>query len=234
MFPRQPIKLIDCDAHGLASGAELFVVEGDSAAQAVARIRNEKYQAVLPMQGKPMNAMKTSEKNIRKNPFFSALVEAIGTDMADAFVLSNCRYQRIVLLFDPDADGIHCGTLALMFFYRWMRPLLEASHITIIRPPMMEIIADQVDFPRLAYSEEEGQSISQELSLQKHSNIIKRRFRGLASFNVDTLLHCCVKPTTRNIFQLTTGDAESSIELMSMIGEDSASRHNPTDRVRLE
>jgi DNA gyrase subunit B len=217
MFPIQPTKLSDCQEHGLGSDAELFVVEGDSAAQSVARIRDVRFQAVLPMQGKPMNALKASKNTLCRNPFFSALIESIGTDIGDAFELSACRYRRIVLLFDPDADGIHCGTLALLFFYRWMRPLLETGNVAIVRAPMMEVVADKLGIVRLAYSEEEGQRICNELTIQQKIGVIKRRFRGLASLNVVTLQHCCIEPTTRKLYPLTTRDAESSIELMSMM-----------------
>ncbi len=220
MFPSQPIKLVDCQEHGLESSSELFVVEGDSASQAVVRIRDARFQAVLPMQGKPLNALRANEKRVRNNPFFRALIDAIGTDIGSSFQLATCRYHRVILLFDPDADGIHCGTLMLLFFYRWMRPLLEAGQVAIVRAPMMEIVADRLETPRLAYSEEEGQRISHELLLQKHTSIIKRRFRGLASFNVSTLMQRCVNPTTRTIFQLTPRDAEASIEIMSMMSED--------------
>lgn len=215
LFPRQPVKLVDCELHGIESGSELFVVEGDSAANAVGRICNPHFQAVLPMQGKPMNAMKTSEKALRKNPFFAALIESIGTDIADSFQLASCRYQRVVLLFDPDADGIHCGTLVLMFFYRWMHPLLADGRVTIVRAPMMEIVSDSLEAPLLAYSEEEGQHLCHEIRTYKTGTATKRRFRGLASLNVDTLLQCCVKPSTRKMFQLTPRDAETSIRLMS-------------------
>lgn len=217
MYPSQPIKLSDCHEHGLDSEAELFVVEGDSAAQSVARIRDVRFQAVLPMQGKPMNALKTTKNTLRRNPFFSALIDSIGTDIGESFELSECRYRRIILLFDPDADGIHCGTLALLFFYRWMRPLLEAGNVAIVRAPMMHVVADKLGIVRLAYSEEEGQRVCNELSQQQTTGVIKRRFRGLASLNVDTLQQCCVDPTTRKLFQLTTRDAESSIELMSLM-----------------
>ena len=78
MLPKLPIKLMDCEAHGPNSGSELFVVEGDSAAQAVARLRNTALQAVLPLQGKPLNAWKASEKSVGSNPFYAALIDALG------------------------------------------------------------------------------------------------------------------------------------------------------------
>jgi DNA gyrase/topoisomerase IV subunit B len=217
LFSGQPAKLSDCHEHGLGSDAELFIVEGDSAAQSVARIRDERFQAVLPMQGKPMNALKAAKNTLRRNPFFNALIDSIGTDIGESFDLSACRYQKIILLFDPDADGIHCGTLALLFFYRWMRPLLEAGNVAIVRAPMMHVVADKLGIVRLAYSEEEGQRICNELSIRQSAGVIKRRFRGLASLNVETLQHCCIEPASRKLFQLTTRDAESSIELMSLM-----------------
>jgi len=214
-FPRQPIKLVDSQIHGFESGAELFVVEGDSAARSVARIRNSRFQAVLPMQGKPLNALKAREKTVRANPFFMALIDSIGANIGESTEPSLCRYQRIVLLFDPDADGIHCGTLVLMFFYRWLRPLLETGQIAIVRPPMMEIVADGLQSPLLAYSDEEGQIICQELKQQRQTNVIKKRFRGLASLSAEVLMRYCVEPATRKAYRLTVQDAERSIELLS-------------------
>ena len=105
-FPRGPLKLDDCQAHGPGSGAELFVVEGDSAADAVSRVRDPAFQAVLPMQGKPLNARKASEKKVAGHPLFQALADAIGAGIGARFDAAACRYERILLLMDPDADGI--------------------------------------------------------------------------------------------------------------------------------
>lgn len=136
-------------------------------------------------------------------------------------MVSSCRYQRILLLFDPDADGIHSGTLMLMFFYRWLRPLLESGQVAIVRPPMMEIVAERLEHPILAYSEEEGQKICNELKQQRKTHVSKKRFRGLASLNTEVLAECCVAPTSRKAFRLTVQDAERSIELMSSFNADS-------------
>lgn len=113
---RQPIKLADCEVHGVGSGSELFIVEGDSAASAVDRVRDSRGQAVLPVQGKPLNAVKAGESAVRANPFLGATIDAMGVDIGDKFLLANCRYDRVLLLCDPDADGIHCATLLLLFF----------------------------------------------------------------------------------------------------------------------
>ncbi|MDZ4848984.1 MAG: toprim domain-containing protein [Pirellulaceae bacterium] len=213
----QPAKLADCTLQGSESTTELFIVEGDSASQAVIRIRDAQFQAVLPMQGKPLNAWKANEKKVRANVFMGALIESIGCDIGGAFSQSACRYRSIILLFDPDADGIHCGTLMLLFFYRWMRPLLDVGRIAIVRPPMMELVADNLETSLLAFSDEEGQRISFELEQDGKKNILKKRFRGLASLNADILKRHCVDPNTRGIIPLTAHDAESSIKMIAAL-----------------
>ena len=98
-------KLDDCERHGCESDSELFVVEGDSAARAVSRVRSTESQAVLPMQGKPMNATRASEEALNNNAQYAALTEALGLRIGSEFYLSNVRYERIILLFDPTPMG---------------------------------------------------------------------------------------------------------------------------------
>lgn len=138
IYNNRPAKLQDCHQHG--EQAELFLVEGDSASLAVASLRNAQFQAVLPMQGKPLNAMKATPVKVAKNALFKALIDAIGAGFGEHFDMAKCRYNRIVLLMDSDADGIHCGALMMMFFYRWMHPLLESGKVELVRPPVGEVL----------------------------------------------------------------------------------------------
>jgi DNA gyrase/topoisomerase IV subunit B len=219
MFPPpQPLKLVDCQAHGADSNAELFIVEGDSAALSVCALRNPAFQAVLPMQGKPMNTLKSREDRVKADPFFAALIAAIGTDLGGYCHVDSIRYRQINLLFDPDADGIHSSTLMLLFFYRWMKPLMEAGRLMIIRAPMMEIVADELNDVLLAYTEEEGDRLCRDAAGQRKPGYRKQRFRGLASFDADLLIRCCIDPATRKISRLTARDAEESIRIMAVFG----------------
>ena len=200
MFRLLPSKLIDCQFHPPGVATELFIVEGDSASNAIGCVRDAGYQAVMPMQGKPLNAWKASKARVAKNEFFSALSQAIGAGWGDDFRLSEVRYESIILVFDPDADGIHCGMLVLMYFYRWMLPLLE-----ITSPGMTEIVC--------AVSEEEAITKLAKVQREGNANATKKRFRGLASMSGAVLKRYCVQPESRHAFRMRPKDAEAAIEV---------------------
>lgn len=220
-FPSGPVKLDDCGLHGAgadaATGAmpELFVVEGESAALAVTRVRDATSQAVLAMQGKPLNAMKATEKKLAAHPLFTALTESLGTGRGEAFDLARLRYTRVLLLMDPDADGIHCGVLMLMFFHRWMRPLLDAGHVEIVRPPWGEVVPADGAPARHACSEAEFQAISD--AVRARGPATARRFRGLAAIEPQLLLETCIAPATRRTDRISTAEAAAMIEVFGSL-----------------
>jgi DNA gyrase subunit B len=184
------LKLEESVLHGADSEAELFLVEGDSAAASVCSLRNTRLQAVLAMQGKPMNAMKASPIKVYENLLFQRLAKALAVDMIDdetqvglALVdrLAQLRFAKVILLFDPDADGIHCNALMQLFFYRWMRPLLEAGRIEAVHFSLDEIKA--------------------------------YRPRGLGSLDPEKLRAECINPLTRRTRTITTSSALAAISV---------------------
>jgi DNA gyrase subunit B len=210
MKPELPSKLVDC-RHFCVETTELFLVEGDSASSAILETRNPQLQAVLPLQGKPLNAWKASRKKVAENHFYQAIVSALGAGWDSDFDLTKRRYERVVLVFDPDADGIHCGALVTMFFYRWMRPLLEAGCIEIVRAPLFQIVYD--DCAELICMEDDitGSAEVQRLIASGKTNVVKKRFRGLGSMGRQILHQYCVNPKTRRSETLLVGDAEAAI-----------------------
>lgn len=220
-FPSGPVQLDDCALHGADSHTqtggvpELFVVEGESAALAVTRVRDATTQAVLAMQGKPLNAVKATEKKLAAHPLFTALTDSIGTGRGATFDLTRLRYARVLLLMDPDADGIHCGVLMLMFFHRWMRPLLDAGHVEIVRPPWGEVVPADGTPPRHACSEAEFQALSD--AVRARGPATARRFRGLAAIEPNLLLATCVAPATRRTDRITTAEAAAMIEVFGSL-----------------
>jgi DNA gyrase subunit B len=206
------LKLLDCREHGVNSGAELFLVEGDSASMAVANLRNAQLQAVLPMQGKPMNAYKSSPQKVLENPLFNALHASIGAGCGASFNLANCRYQRIILLMDPDADGIHCGALMLLFFHRFMPALLQNGKIEMVRPPVGEVLNSATKIAEFAYTD--AQFLALCATEKKQNNAMQSiKYRGLAGIAPNTLEQLCINPESRKTSIMGMQDAAMALEV---------------------
>ena len=212
-FKNTPVKLTDSRRHG--AGTELFIVEGDSAASTVAALRDGQFQAVLPMQGKPLNAIKASAEKVAAYPLFKALNESLGIDhshpTADLFVWDDLRFERLVLLFDPDADGIHSGALMLMFVYQYLRPLLDQGRVLMIHAPWVQISLTEQQ-PLYAYSEAQALALTQQLRAQGQSPQVVR-YRGLSGIDRAILMQTCIDPATRNARVMTEQDALAAIEI---------------------
>jgi DNA gyrase subunit B/topoisomerase-4 subunit B len=206
-------KLLDCDTHAPGSGAELFLVEGDSAASAVARVRDPRHQAVLCMQGKPLNAARAPRHKVEAHPFFGPLAAAIGGGFASDCEPRRMRYDRVLVLTDPDADGIHCGFLVLLFFHRWMRPLLDAGRVEVVRPPWGEVVASGE--LRLGFSEPELAALADRCRVA--GAIAVRRYRGLAAIDADTLRETCVAAATRRTARISAVEVEAMVEAIAAI-----------------
>jgi DNA gyrase/topoisomerase IV subunit B len=217
-FPKAQPKLSDCRVHGPDSGAELFVVEGDSAAITVAQACDSTFQAVLPMQGKPLNAVRAPDRKVAANPLLMALTDVLGAGWGASFDPQKLRYERVLLLTDPDADGIHCSALLLMFFYRWMRPLLDRGHVMIVRAPFGEVSAREMKSPVLAFSEAQLQSVCRQLRDRGVADFAAQRFRGLASLDRATLERFCIDPASRNAGPISVADAELAMEVFAING----------------
>jgi topoisomerase-4 subunit B len=219
--PQLPQKLQDCSAQ--AVDRELFIVEGDSAARAVGAARSPDFQAVLPMQGKPLNPLKASRADVLQHPKYadvlavlgiSATAESIGGGFDFAF--NRLRYQKIVLLFDPDADGIHARSLMHLFFYRWLRPLLDAGHVFDTHAPLWEITHEALEQPIYAATKAHLDRLRQVLTAQGISPAAQR-FRGLASVPAATLWQRCLDPNTRRLVQVSVADAQLALRVFEQM-----------------
>jgi len=207
-------RLDDCRPDGVASEAELFVVEGESAAASVVRVRDAGFQAVLPMQGKPLNSLRVSREKVLAHPLFGPLIDAIGTGLEPGYRGDSLRYGRILLLMDPDADGIHCGVLLLMFFQRWMPRLIESGRVAIVRPPWGEV-ATNGEVHR-ALSDPELTALADRF--RDHGPVTVRRYRGLAAIDADVIRDTCVAPATRRVTRVSPADVAAMIEFLAGLG----------------
>lgn len=230
----RPAKLIDCTDHGVGSGAELFIVEGDSAGAAVARVRDTRHQAVLPMQGKPLNVSRVSRGKVGTHPFFGPLSAAMGGGAESQCDPQRVRYERVLVLTDPDADGIHCSFLVLLFFAKFMRPLLDAGRVGIVRPPWGEVVvAGEL---HLAFSESELVSLADRY--RDRGDIAVSRYRGLAALDAGMMKETCVAPATRRIESVSAADVAAMIDLVEAIEpefpEPTASLGNPATEASVQ
>lgn len=192
------MKLFDSATHG--EGAELFIVEGDSAARSVAALRDERTQAVLPLQGKPLNAWKANAARVAASPLYRQLSDALGTRDATTDAPrapDGLCFGRVLLLFDPDADGVHICALVLLYFKRWMPALLDVGRVLVVRAPMFAITHPRLSAPAHAWSREHAQAITAQWRADGVEGADLHRYLGLGSLPPAVLDAHCIDPRTR-------------------------------------
>lgn len=175
-----------------------------------------------------MNALRASTKRVFENPWFGALFDALGIAFkSDSPVPVNTdalRYKNVVLLFDPDADGIHCGALMLMFFYRFMPDLLAQERILMVRAPLFRVTSDRLDAPAFATSKGHYDHIVAQLKAKDVHDFQTLRYRGLGSLEESILNERCIDPETRTADIMRKQDARMAIEIFSADSLDQFSR----------
>ncbi|CAN5686275.1 DNA topoisomerase (ATP-hydrolyzing) subunit B [soil metagenome] len=212
-----PDKLADCSTRN-PDEAELFIVEGKSAAGPAKQGRNSHTQAVLPIRGKILNVEKSRLAKALQNTEIIDLITAVGTGIGDEFDLAKARYHKVILLADADVDGSHIRTLLLTFLFRHMRGLIEGGFVYIAQPPLYRVkVGSQVHYLK------DDSALA--AFRQDHPKVRPARFKGLGEMDAEELRVTTMDPETRTLLRVEVEDAFRADQLFSILmGDDVAER----------
>lgn len=187
--------------------SELFIVEGKHAANAVKRVRDARAQAILALQGKLPNAGRVkSQAKLLNNSQVSELLTVVGDNAAAGLAGSSLRYNKIILLTDPDADGLHARVLLVAFFYHQLRSVVEQGVIYMANAPLYCVRSSGLSAPKYIFSAKQYTDIVKQLEVAGINDADVTHFKGLASLNCDELARFCIAPQSRTISRLTVAD----------------------------
>lgn len=226
-----PGKLLDCSSNEKEL-TEVFLVEGDSAGGSAAQGRNREFQAILPLWGKMLNVEKSRIDKVLSNDKLQPMIMALGAGIGEDYNLEKLRYGKIIVMADADVDGSHIRSLLLTFFYRYMRPMIDAGRVFIAQPPLFLVKKGKKE--DYAFNEEDRDTLL-EYHGDEGKGVLVQRYKGLGEMNPDQLWNTTMDPDLRTLLKVSHDDALEAERLFTMLmGDEVAPRRKFIEEHALE
>ena len=195
-----------------ATKNELFLVEGDSAGGSAKLGRDKKYQAILPLRGKVLNTEKAKMEDIFKNEEINTMIHTIGAGVGSDFEVKDSNYDKVIIMTDADDDGAHIQILLITFFYRYMKPLIEAGKLYIAMPPLYQISCGKESY--YAWTEEDRKEILEKFKGKKSQT---QRYKGLGEMDAMQLRETTMDPNKRSLIKVNINDGALAEKRVSVL-----------------